>query len=158
MLVAVIFACACLLQEVKFVRCQVIGAESCKSIEANAEEDAIIKMKQLYGAFDHYQVHTGSELRETKARIIELETKQIQKETELQDTKLRLAELETKQIQKETQLQNTKNRLEELETKQKQDKSDLEEMKTLLVSAVKQIGSLGKYMYMSHFISSIFIK
>ena len=137
MLVALLFLCACLLPEVKFARCQVIGAESCKSIEANAEEDAIIKMKQLYGAFDHYQVHTGSELREMKARIVELETKQ---------------------IQKETQLQNTKNRLEALETKQKQDKSDLKEMKTLLVSAVKQIGSLGKYMYISHFIRSIFIK
>ena len=67
-------------------------------LEQNAEEDAIIKMKQLYGVFDHYQVQTGRELRETETRIVEVETKQIQKETELQDTELRLAELETKQI------------------------------------------------------------
>ena len=48
-------------------------------------------MKQLYVAFDLYQVQTGKELQDTKARLAELETKQKQADSDLVKMKSLLA-------------------------------------------------------------------
>ena len=59
MVLAVLFICLCLLQQLKLWNCQVIGAGSCKSDKTDREEDLAMKVKNLYAAFDRYRLQTN---------------------------------------------------------------------------------------------------
>ena len=76
--VHVVCLCLLVLQQVAFTKCQNIEKDSCKSTETKVEEDIVIKMKQLYAAFDRHRLETN-----TKIETVEIE---------LQKTNDRLAE------------------------------------------------------------------
>ena len=72
MVFAVLCVCLCLLQQVNISSCQGIGADSCKFATRDAEDDWVIKMKQLYAAFDQYRLETNSKIEKEQQKTNEL--------------------------------------------------------------------------------------
>ena len=76
MVLAVLFACLCLLQQLDIFNCQVIGIGSCQADRTDTEEDLAMKVKNMHAAFDRYRLQTNKierELLQTNELLVKAE-------------------------------------------------------------------------------------